>query len=474
MGSLRLSTLVLTLVGNSLAADGPRLPNLTIGRCLQDSATIKLSGPAPQPGFEITITSDDPSQLLFASDINLPGKSAITLTVKPGMFETPEFWAHALGDSGTVEYIAKGDGFGEHRASVTLTPSAILMFGPYRAPVFRTTPRAFPAKLTLFAVRLDPSLTIVEEQLIAGGMKAVVEIESSEPGVGTIASSPVVISGGMPSAVTEFQPAGLGTTTVSASVPPGFTRPAEHSEISVIVQTPKLSLSKEMVVGKDLQVRAIVGLGEVAPPGGVAIEITCADPSKVVLSSSPTEVGGQRLSVTIPEGGVNAPVYLQALQETGSVNYTATAPGYETRTETIELAPSGVVVMARSFGPPDEGALVDPDPSKSPTGAVYVSLSKKANIDLNVWTVQLDPKTFRSADVTVQPLRAGAPLAIDLEVDNPEVGSVQGPITIEPGTDFAPTIFSPASPGSAVVSVKTPKGFKKSSNSTSLKVVVRQ
>ena len=50
-------------------------------------------------------------------------------------------------------------------------------------------------------------------------------------------------------------------------------------------------------------------------------------------------------------------------------------------------------------------------------------LSKLEPTHVVVWTAYLDPVTHRSADITVQPLRAGLSLTIPLTNSNPAVGT---------------------------------------------------
>jgi hypothetical protein len=102
------------------------------------------------------------------------------------------------------------------------------------------------------------------------------------------------------------------------------------------------------------------------------------------------------------------------------------------------------------------------------------SLSKPEKVPLIVWTVQLDPVTLRSADVTVQPLRAGMTLDVVLESSNASVGSVTSPVRIASGSDHATTHFHPLGVGSTDISVVTPPGFTKSDNSTSVKAIVQK
>src|SRR5438067_289273 len=68
----------------------------------------------------ILLTSSDPSRLLLAADAKSAGQASITLNAATGL----QFWAQALGDSGTVTLTATADGYQPGSQTVDLAPSA--------------------------------------------------------------------------------------------------------------------------------------------------------------------------------------------------------------------------------------------------------------------------------------------------------------------------------------------------------------
>jgi hypothetical protein len=92
--------------------------------------------------------------------------------------------------------------------------------------------------------------------------------------------------------------------------------------------------------------------------------------------------------------------------------------------------------------------------------------SEHTPMKLIAWTAQLDPKTHRSADITVQPLRAGMTLTVSITNSNPTVGKVPLQVTIIGGSDHGSVDFTPANAGTTEVSVVTPSNFTMSANST--------
>jgi hypothetical protein len=467
--AIALSTITpCVLIGASL------LPaDATVGSNLQTRATVTLSEVAPQGGIEITLTSDDPAQLQFSTTPDGAGAGSITILTKVGFRESPEFWVHGLASDGAVTYTATAPGFSAGTGTVSLSPSAIVITGPYRGAKFPTTTRAQASRIAVYSVRVDSSRKYVEQQVVAGGLSTEVEITSSNPEVGTVTNSKLTIAGGAASAVTDFQPLAPGETSLAVTVPPGFSAPAEMAAVVAVVSTPGIGLTGGVAIGKNLQLGAVVGLGEAAHEGGVSVTLTSNDPSRLLLSASPTDVGSKTISIKIPAGGVNSSFYLQALADSGTASYDAVAPGYVSRTASVMLAPSGVVLMPRPYGPPDEAEVLRKEGGAGTSGFVS-SLSDGHTMALVAWMVQLDPATLRGADITVQPLRAGLSVTVDMKISNTAVGKVSSPVTITGGSDHAVTEFKPLRTGTTVISAITPPGFTTSSNSTTVNAIVRE
>jgi hypothetical protein len=231
-------------------------------------------------------------------------------------------------------------------------------------------------------------------------------------------------------------------------------------------------VTSDLTIGENLQVAALIGLGEAAPAGGAKVTLRIEDSKQLLLSREATEVGSDSLTLTIPEGGVSAGFFLQALGKEGVISYTASSQGYTSRTARITLAPSGISLRPAPFGPPDEAELLRKDAGHSTTSFVS-HLSKQTAIPLAIWTAQLDPVTLRSADITVQPLRAGISLSVYVENRDPTIGTVTSPVTIAGGSEHGAVSFTPFTEGSTLLSATTPKGFTKASNATSVIAVVK-
>jgi hypothetical protein len=103
------------------------------------------------------------------------------------------------------------------------------------APFFNATVGGGTATITVYMAQLDPATNnVVALQALAGGKSVSVNLTSSVPSVGTIAS-PVTISGGPFSATgvaTQFTPVSAGTTFVTIATPSGGYTTA-HTNVSL-------------------------------------------------------------------------------------------------------------------------------------------------------------------------------------------------------------------------------------------------
>ena len=344
--------------GALLSAAGLNLANVAVGSNLQTPVTLRLSEPAPEGGLEVTVTSEDASRLKLSRRPEASGTDSLVVKVPAGFNESGEFWVLGMASEGEVAYTATAPSFSPGRGIVTLTPSAIVMVGPFKASEFKTTTGAESSRLVLYSVRLTPSMEYAEQQAVAAGVSLDIEILSSTEGVGVISPAKVSIPGGSPNVISEFKPAKPGTTSITTSIPPGFSRPpTKYAAVVARVALPGISVTDQVMIGQNLQVGGNVGLGEAAGVGGVQVTITSDDPTQLLISRSSTEVGQKSITVTVPAGAVGAVYMLQALGKAGTATYTATARGYSNRMGKVGLAPSGVVIAPSYYGPPDEAEL---------------------------------------------------------------------------------------------------------------------
>ena len=447
--------------------------DVTVGNGLEVIANITLDEFAPPGGLQITLTSNEPGRLLFSRTPEAAGAPRLTLTVREGFRGSPDFYIQGFGNPGKVTYTVTAPGLQQAMGTVSLAPSGVVFArSGMGLQNLLTTTGAPQTDLIVYSALLDEGMNYVHPQPVAGGRSVTAQVVSSNPNVGGVTPASVTIEAGSASAAVEFRPVGAGETTISVAGPQNFSSPAQFGRTTVMVMIPGIAVTDDVSIGQDLEMQATVSLGEHAPPDGVVVTVTSGDPKRLLLSKSADSVGGECVTVAIPAGGVNAAFYLQSLASSGSVTYTASAPGFRPRTGTVTLTPSGVVIGGPQ-GPPDEAELINKEIAEGPHG--FVTRVSAAPVDIiSVYTVQLDPITHRGADLTVQPVRAGASFSVALRNTNPAAGAPkETEFTIGPGKSSAVTHFIPAGAGSTEVSVTTPAGHIQASNSTTLSISVK-
>jgi len=473
--TMRSAAVLALAVAQTMMAAGIVAPKVTVGRGLEASTRIRLPQANPEAEFKLTVTSDDPARLLLATGADRAGAAQITLTLQPNVALSPEFWLQALADGGNATYTVSAEGMESGKGTVTMARSAVVLLGPSRAPKFTITPRAEPAKLTVVTVALDDAGSILEEQPVAGGTQVQVGIANSNPAAGKLRKASLALAGGTSTADTWFEPAGEGETTLQLELPRGFIPAQKYASVVASVNRPGIAISGDLYLGKDLQLGGVLCLGEAAPAGGVEVTLRSGNPSKLVLSAKRDEPGTGTLRIQVPEGQLTAPYFLQGLGDAGEVAYQAEAPGFRTRTAEVGLTPSGVIVTYGPWGPPDEAVVLrKSDFSDDRAFTVSAADAKQHPVKLIVWTVYLDRRTGRAADITVQPLRAGVSVTVALQSSNPAVGTVDSPVTIRTEDDHAVTWFTPVAKGRTVISIETPAGFSTPKNATRVPATVSE
>ncbi len=457
------SSLIAQAMWAQAAAPSLSATDARVGQHLQAPASVAVNTPIPRMGLKVKITSNDPARLLLAPMPDAAGSPSIEVNIQGGIRE-PEFFVQALDKSGTATYTATAPGLASATGKVTMAPSGIVVGGPYGVgkETFLITTGVGKTKVGLYSALLDSSLNFVAVQPVAGGRSVKAKLSTSNAAAGKLAATDLTITGGSSSAVTYLQPGTPGDTTLSTIAPAGFSTPIKFTALTAKVVTPGLALADEIYVGQNLQSGGNLSLGEAAPPGGLEVTIISEDPSKVLLSQSLDQVGTATLKIKVPEGGTGAKYYLQGLV-LGTVKYHANAPGYKDRTATITVVPAGVVIT---------GPLSITRAGGSPGFVASIASGKPTDIVL--FTAYLDPVSHRSADVTVQPLRAGVDLNLNMTSSDPEVGTIVTPVVLKAGTDTVNTVFKPLKPGRTTVSVVTPPGYTSSANATTLKVIVTE
>jgi hypothetical protein len=269
--------------------------------------------------------------------------------------------------------------------------------------------------------------------------------------VGTVIT-PVTVNGGSFSAASSFTPVGAGTATLKATAPSGFSTPSQFATVHAIVNKPNIVIDDGSLIGKNLEQQATLFLGAPAPAGGISVTLSVTS-GALQLSTTATGAGASAISVIVPEGSFSGTYFMYGTGSSGSATVMATATGYNTKTATENLAPSGIVV----YGPFGVGF---PMSTGLAAGPVAVSVS----------TAVLDPNT--SAYLAKQPLAGAAGLQVTLNSGTPATGSIQTPVTIAGGTDTTTSQFTPLAAGNTMITAPPPGGYVAPSSGGALMITV--
>jgi hypothetical protein len=449
------STLIATVNPSGLAPGGA-----TVGNGLEASTSIMLNGAAPAGGMTIQVTSSDVTKLLFggppsgATTGSAPtsaGTGSIQLIIPAGVNHSPVFYVYGLGNAGTVAYTATDitGNFGSATGHITLSPSAIVIdAGNGLGNFVPTTTGSAPITLTIESALLDSNFNFVTNMPLAGGTSASINVTSLPAGVGTITSSPVIITGGNSSTTSAFQPSSTGNATVSVSEPAPFSTPSANTpfeNVLIEVSTPGLGVTSGVTVGNKLEIQGQINLGAPAPqPNGVTVTLTAS--AGLLLSTSDTQIGKSSIALSIPAGGVIGTYFIQAQGTSGTISYSATAPGYNSGTGKITLSPSGPVLLGNigSFGSTGESASL----SQGPT-------------PIQIFMAQLNSDNTFGSIQALAPFTGGPP-SVALSSGNVAIGTIQSPVTITGGLatlNGVNATFTPVKVGSTPISITSAGGF---------------
>ena len=207
---------------------------ISIGRGLQEAGTLLIGQLPPPGGLNVTLTSNNPTQLLLSKSATEQGSPSITLSIPAGSFSA-SYFIQAFGTTGVATYSASAPGYGSRTGTIALAQSGAVLFAPFGLPGYTTSVGAGPVPLTVSIAQLnaDNSVALVEQ--VAGGTSVNIGLTTTNSAVGSIAPS-VTIAGGTDSAATNFTPLSAGTTMISVVRPAGFGTAANHATLPITVQ----------------------------------------------------------------------------------------------------------------------------------------------------------------------------------------------------------------------------------------------
>ncbi len=409
------------------------MADLTIGKDLQTSTSGSLGAPAPAGNLVVTVTSLDTSKILLATSPTDVGADQVTFTVNAGSSFISTLYVHALAGSGTAQFQTSAPGYATTTNTVTFRPSGFII----NAGNFSTTTLSANTSVRLDSAQLNATtLNYVTTQPLRGGVTAQVGVTSGTTTVGTILNSPVVFNGGDTNLNATFHPVGAGTSTLGLVQPAGFSTPNQFQQIIATVTQPSVSMA-DLTIGKDLQTSTSGSLGAPAPAGNLVVTVTSLDTSKILLATSPTDVGADQVTFTVNAGSsFISTLYVHALVGSGTAQFQTSAPGYATTTNTVTFRPSGFIINVGNFS----------------------TTTFSANTSIRVDAAQLNPTTLNY--VTTQPLRAGVTAQVPITSSDTNVGTiVTSPLIFNVNQSNLNTAFDPVTAGTTTIAVGQPPGF---------------
>ena len=191
----------------------------------------------------------------------------------------------------------------------------------------------------------------------------------------------------------------------------------------------------DATVGQYLETAGTVTLSGPVPAADLQITLTSADPSRLLLSLTPESPGSASIVVNLQRAIREPEFFLQGLDKTGTVTYTASAPGFTSGTGKVTLAPSGIVIG----GPYGVGKTS------------FLTTTGAPQAKIGVYSALLDSSLNYVAQQRVAP---GRSMTAHITSSNTAVGTIAtATLKIASGSNTATTLFKPAAQGETTLAV---------------------
>ena len=413
---------------------GVQTPTFTTGKGLENSTYAYLTQ-IPLVPTTVSITSSNPAVAVVSSSATVAGAATININniVNSSAFS---YFVQGL-TTGTTTITIAASPYVSATVAVTVDPSGFVIYSPSS---ISTTTFSTPTGISIFPAVLNPATLAVlgYGAVIPQFAPANVVFASSNTGVGTIVTSPLVFQAGDSSQSTSFQPVGAGTSTLSLATPANFVTPSNIStqQITATVTAPPIGLqTSTLTTGNNLQVASYVFLSQ-TPPTPVTITLTIDNPAIAVISTNSTLAGAA--SNTFPNTvNTNAKSFYLQGQSVGTATITVSAPGYQSSTIGVTVDPSGFVIY-------------------SPNSISTTTFSPVTSV--TVFPAILNPVT--SAVLGYGSFNPGiGTITVPVTSSAVQVGTVTTPLSFGGGSSSASFTFTPIAAGTSNLSIATPAGF---------------
>jgi hypothetical protein len=289
----------------------------------------------------VTITSSDPSKLLFAASSVSLGSASVTVSPGSSPYGGYSVYMNALEGPVDVPITISSPGLATTNAVVSIGWMALALSNGYNGSTI-TTNLQNPVNVSLSTVAISAAGAVTGNVTLRPGLSSMpVTIESSNPSVADVPTSPILNSL-TSSAPFTVQPLAAGQTTLSVSpvagyriAPTGYGRTLQVTVNGASFTVPNLTLGVDLEAAATLSVQN----GGSTIVSAVDVTLVSANPNAVLLSASATTPGSATLTVHFAQGSSpSTPIYMQALEQTGNFQFAISAPGYVSTTTTVTVA----------------------------------------------------------------------------------------------------------------------------------------
>jgi len=419
--------------------------DVSVGKDLQVRTTIYLNT-TPQPPTDVTITVGSNTTATLSKDPSVEGAGSITFNAVSGTSVGP-FYIQGR-SQGTTSITISAPGYTTSVKTITVNPSGFRISSPSTS--FNTYTVSPDTTVQINSAMLTSTLAYSADQPLRGGLSDVsIDVSSSNTAVGTITSSPVIMTASNGSATTSFHPKSAGSSQIAIATPTGFsTLPSSYRQITATISMPNIT-SSDVSVGKDLQVAGYASLGTYSSVP-VDVTISVGSSSVATLSKNMTDEGTNSITFTGIAGTSVGPFYIQGISMS-TTTLTVSAPGYNSVTKNITVNPSGFVILSPSS---------------------IITKSTSANTNITIASAMLNPSTLNYSQT--QNIRGGMQnVNVPVTSSNTAIGTITvSPVVFSAGIASLTTQFDPAAQGSCTVSVGAVEGFSTPNSNKQINVTV--
>ena len=417
--------------------------NTTVGLGQTAILTVSLPSPAPAGGVTVNLVSGDVTKVTVPASVFIATGAMAPAT-------QPQVTGMAIGSAVIVGSAA---GFVSGSGTATV-PAPTMSFSPASLAVNTGSTGTL-------------TLNLSGGKAPAGGLT--VSLASDNTSVATMPVS-VTFAAGSASAGVTVTGVANGSAAITASAT-GISSVTATVTVSTPASVPFISISG-VSIGQGLQASITLSLLAIdprtgmpvpspAPAGGLRVNVTSLDPSKVLVAGRQSDAGSQQVTFGVPQGlSTVGGIYLQGLANSGTATISASGLTFATGQATVTLTPSGFVLI----GP--NGTPGTPSSFTTNVGAAKSTLTVNA--------ARLDAS---SNFAEIQQVRGGSTVAVSLSNSNPGAGAAVSPVVFNGGDDTVTTLFTPtgnnANAGSTTLTAAAPAGFGTPASGTSVTVNVQ-